>query len=72
MPCRNFSPLEFKENRVYVIEFKIIEQCGEGNALEQIKAKGYAEQFTEDEVYLLGVEFSSEKRNIETFEWERG
>ena len=59
------------ENRVYVIEFKVVEQCGEGNALEQIKTKGYAEQFTEDEVYLLGVEFSSQKRNIETFEWEK-
>ena len=59
------------ENRVYVIEFKVTEQCGEGNALEQIKTKGYGEQFTGDEVYLLGVEFSSQKRNIETFEWEK-
>ncbi len=59
------------ENRVYVIEFKVIEQCGAGQALEQIKAKGYAEQFAGQEVYLIGVEFSSQKRNIEAFEWER-
>lgn len=59
------------ENRVYVIEFKVVEQCGEGKALEQIKAKGYTEQFANREVYLIGVEFSSEKRNIESFEWEK-
>jgi len=52
------------ENRVYVIEFKVVEQCGEGKALEQIKSKGYAEQFSGKEVYLIGVEFSSQKRNI--------
>ena len=59
------------ENRVYVIEFKVVEQCGEGKALEQIKSKGYAEQFSGKEVYLIGVEFSSQKRNIEAFEWEK-
>jgi len=59
------------EGRIYVIEFKVIEQCGEGKALEQIKAKGYAEQFAGQETYLIGVEFSSEKRNIESFEWEK-
>ena len=59
------------EGRIYVIEFKVIEQCGEKNALEQIKAKGYAEQFAGQEIYLIGVEFSSEKRNIESFDWEK-
>jgi hypothetical protein len=39
--------------------------------LEQIKTKGYAEQFAGQEVYLIGVEFSSEERNIVRFEWER-
>ena len=59
------------DNRVYVIEFKVVEQCGEEKALEQIKSKGYAEQFAGREIYLIGVEFSSEKRNIESFEWEK-
>ena len=59
------------ENRVYIIEFKVIEQCGEAKALEQIKSKGYAEQFAGQEIYLIGVEFSSEKRNIVNFEWEK-
>ncbi|MGM0611122.1 MAG: PD-(D/E)XK nuclease domain-containing protein [Thermodesulfobacteriota bacterium] len=59
------------DNRVYVIEFKVVEQCGEEKALERIKSKGYAEQFAGREIYLIGVEFSSEKRNIESFEWEK-
>jgi Holliday junction resolvase-like predicted endonuclease len=59
------------EDRIYLIEFKVIEQAGEGKALEQIKTKGYAEQFAGQEVYLIGVEFSSEERNIVRFEWVR-
>jgi hypothetical protein len=38
--------------------------------LEQITAKGYAEQFAGQEVYLVGVEFSSKERNITQFVWE--
>jgi hypothetical protein len=50
----------------------VIEQAGEGKALEQIKAKGYGEQFAGQEVYLIGVEFSSKERNVVRFEWEKG
>ena len=60
------------EDRVYLIEFKVIEQAGEGRSLDQIKARGYAEQFAGQEVYLIGVEFSSEERNVVRFDWERG
>ena len=60
------------EDRIYVIEFKVIEQSGEGKALEQIRARGYGEQFAGEEVYLIGVEFSSRERNIVRFEWEEG
>jgi hypothetical protein len=58
-------------DRIYLIEFKVLEQCGPGKALEQIREKGYAERFTGQEVYLVGVEFSSEERNITQFVWER-
>lgn len=58
-------------SRVYIIEFKVLEQCGGESALDQIKAKGYAEQFAGQEVYLVGVEFSSRERNITRFDWER-
>jgi len=59
------------EGRVYVIEFKVVELTDAGKALEQIKAKGYAHKFTGQEVYLIGVEFSREERNVVGFEWER-
>jgi hypothetical protein len=58
------------KDRIYLIEFKVLEQCGPGQALEQIKTKGYAEQFAGQEVYLVGVEFSSKERNITQFVWE--
>jgi hypothetical protein len=61
--------VHFKD-RIYLIEFKVLEQCGPGKALDQIKAKGYAEQFAGQEVYLVGVEFSSKERNITQFVWE--
>jgi hypothetical protein len=62
--------------RVYIIEFKVTELTGSGKALEQILEKGYAEQFvslgpdgTACPVYLIGVAFSSEEKNIAGFEW---
>ncbi|MCF8107618.1 MAG: ATP-binding protein [Desulfohalobiaceae bacterium] len=57
-------------DRIYVIEFKVVELTDTGRALEQIKARGYAKKFAGQEVYLIGVEFSSEGRNIVGFEWE--
>ncbi|MFO7883705.1 MAG: AAA family ATPase [Desulfobacteraceae bacterium] len=59
------------QGRVYLIEFKVVEQCGPGKALEQIKARGYAEQFAGENVTLVGVEFSSEQRNVTQFVWEK-
>ena len=45
----------------------------EGKALEQLKAKRYHEKYLSKclELYLIGVEFSKEKRNIVDFSWER-
>ncbi|MDZ7762772.1 MAG: PD-(D/E)XK nuclease domain-containing protein [Desulfovermiculus sp.] len=37
------------QGRMYVMEFKVVEQAGEGRALEQIKAKGYAQKFAGQE-----------------------
>jgi hypothetical protein len=44
----------------------------ENSALSQIKAKGYAEKYKGkyDEIYLVGVEFSKEERNIVGYEVE--
>ncbi len=64
--------------RIYLIEFKVVELTGSGNALEQILKKGYADQFasrapdgTDCPVYLIGVAFSSEEKNIAAFEWRK-
>jgi len=59
----------FMKNKVYVFEFKV-NQVG---ALEQIKSKNYHEKYMADydEVYLVGVEFDSEQRNVVGYEWER-
>ena len=62
------------ENRVYLIEFKVNELTESGQALAQIKEKRYYEKYTDREhceIYLIGVEFSAEERNISRFEWER-
>ena len=61
------------DRQVFVIEFKVVEQDAAGNALEQIKSRRYFEKYLggNDTVYLIGVEFSREERNIVNFEWER-
>ena len=59
------------QDRVYLIEFKVVELTDQTKAIEQIKSKGYAEKFAGREVYLIGVEFSSEERNVVGFEWEK-
>ncbi|MFP4049457.1 MAG: AAA family ATPase [Desulfovermiculus sp.] len=59
------------QGRTYVLEFKVVELTDTGKALAQLKSKGYAEKFSGQEVYLIGVEFSSQERNVVGFEWER-
>jgi len=58
------------EDKVYVIEFKVDQP---GRALEQIKARGYHEKYLgrDREVYLVGISFDSEEKNIHEFVWER-
>ena len=58
------------QQRVYIFEFKVVELVPEGSALQQIKDKGYAEKYREmgQPIYLIGVEFSKDERNIVAFE----
>ena len=55
---------------VYVIEFKV--DNAPGSALEQIKEKGYHRKYLADDrtVYIIGIGFDSNKKNITEFEWE--
>ncbi|ANB03210.1 ATP-binding protein [Ectothiorhodospira sp. BSL-9] len=57
---------------IYLFEFKVVEQLPEGRALEQIKARGYADKYRASgkPIHLIGVEFSSEQRQIVAFDIE--
>ena len=57
---------------VYLFELKVVEQAGPGAALAQLKARGYAEKYRSqgDPIHLVGVEFSSESRNVTAFDTE--
>ena len=55
---------------VYLFEFKVVEMEPEGTAMAQLREKGYADKYRggEGEVFLVGVEFSRETRNVVGFE----
>ncbi|MYL24892.1 AAA family ATPase [Halomonas alkaliantarctica] len=57
---------------IYLFEFKVVEQLPEGKAPEQIKAKDYADKHRASgkPIHLIGVEFSSAKRQIVAFDVE--
>jgi len=56
------------DNYIYIIEFKV----GTENALTQIKEKNYAQKYLNEgkNIYLVGINFDEEERNICGFEWE--
>ncbi|MEJ5301506.1 MAG: AAA family ATPase [Thermodesulforhabdaceae bacterium] len=55
----------FYGDKVYIMEFKVVELEG-GKALSQLKEKKYWEKYADGsrKIYLLGIEFSRESRNI--------
>ena len=57
---------------VYLFEFKVVERAGSGSALAQLRERGYAEKHRAPgrAVRLVGVEFSSEARNVVAFDVE--
>ena len=59
--------------RVYLFEFKVMEQASKGAALAQLQVRGYADKYrgAGQPIRLIGVEFSRETRNIAAFEVER-
>ena len=56
--------------RIYLFEFKVIEQSGTGSALAQLKERRYADKYRAEgrPVHLVGVEFSSADRNVRRFD----
>jgi len=66
------------DRHIYLIEFKVIElDQNKNKALAQIKTKKYFEKYqallhSDDyKIFLVGVEFSRNEKNIVGFEWER-
>jgi hypothetical protein len=56
--------------QVFLFEFKVVADAPEGQALRQIREKGYAEKYLGQgaDVHLIGVEFSKTARNLVGFE----
>jgi hypothetical protein len=61
------------DERCYVVEFKVVELEPEGKALKVLLEKGYGEKYRGrfKEIYLIGIEFSKERKDLVSFEWER-
>ncbi len=57
-------------DNIYILEFKV---DGNGNALPQIKEKDYQQKYLADgkSIYLIGIDFNSDEKNISKFEWEQ-
>ena len=57
-------------DRVYLFEFKVVEQASEGAAMAQLRDRGYAEKYRHlgRPIHLVGVEFSRESRNLVAFD----
>ncbi len=59
------------EKAIYIFEFKM--KTEKQNALQQIKDKKYHEKYMSEkkDIYLIGIEFDEEKKNISMFEFEK-
>ena len=55
--------------QIYLFEFKVVELTPQGQALQQIKERGYADKYRAEglPIYLIGVEFSREQRSVVGF-----
>ena len=58
---------------VYLFEFKVVEMAPEGAAMDQLKARRYADKYRapDQPIYLIAAEFSRDARNLASFEVER-
>ena len=58
----------FAGKNIYIIEFKV----GGDDALQQIKQKRYWEKYTgQGNIFIVGINFDDNERNISKFEWEK-
>ena len=61
------------QGSVYLFEFKVVELAPEGAAMDQLKDRRYADKYraSEQPIWLVGVEFSRETRNLAAFDVEQ-
>jgi Holliday junction resolvase-like predicted endonuclease len=57
------------EDKILIIEFKLSKYGDAKSAIAQIKDKGYAQKYIIDKkpIYLVGISFDSESRNVHDF-----
>ena len=57
------------DNVVYILEFKV----GNEDVLNQIKTKNYHQKYIDQNkgIYLIGINFDENKKNISSFKWMR-
>jgi hypothetical protein len=54
-------------DKIYIFELKL-----NGEAIGQIEDKKYYEKYlTYPEVYIIGIEFDKEKKNVKKVEWKK-
>ena len=58
---------------VYLFEFKVVEMASAGAAMAQLQERRYADKYRAlgQPIYLIGVEFSKDERNVAAFDVER-
>ncbi|HHH49391.1 MAG TPA: hypothetical protein ENK52_00245, partial [Saprospiraceae bacterium] len=57
-------------DKIFIFEFKVVEKAT-GHALQQIhKNKYYQKYQSTKNIYLIGIEFGKQERNIIHYEWE--
>jgi hypothetical protein len=59
------------DDAIYIFEFKMLKNSA--TAMQQIKEKGYFKKYLNENkpLFLIGVEFDKEAKNISHFEWEQ-
>ena len=64
--------VEASLNEVFLFEFKVVDRQATGEALRQIKDRGYADKYRArgDPIHLVGIEFGRVERNVIGFEVE--
>ncbi len=57
-------------DNIYILEFKV---DGRDSAMKQLRKKNYQQKYQGEEknIYLIGIDFSSDEKNLSGFEWER-